>query len=129
MSWKTEILCWIGSLCFFTAIVVVLRVLDGRPLPDIKFGIAPNAIIGLLATLGEVLLLVPVSAAIGQIKWLQALQKKPMEDFCTIDQASRGTWGSALLLVHRRGGYDNHLWVLLTPSPKRHICFQKWEFD
>lgn len=103
--WKIEILSWIGSLCFFIAIIVVLQVLNGRPLPDLRFGITPNAIIGLLATFAQALLIMPISSAIGQTKWLQALRKHPMDDLRMVDEASRGPWGSFSLIVHRKGGY------------------------
>jgi len=105
MSWKYEILSWIGSLCFFISVIAVLAVLNGRPLPQMMFGITPNALIGLLATFAELLLIVPVHAALGQTKWLRSLRKKPMDDFRKIDEASRGPWGSVLLLARRTGGY------------------------
>lgn len=73
IPWKLEILSWIGSLCFFIAIIVVLRVLNGRPLPDLQYGIQPNAILGLLATFGQSLLIAPVSSALGQIKYDQSV--------------------------------------------------------
>lgn len=92
------------GLLFFIAIIVVLRVLDGRPLPNTKIGITPNAIVGLLATFLELSLVVPVNSAVGQIKWLRALQARPMQEFRTIDEASRGPWGSLLLLARRSGG-------------------------
>lgn len=105
IPWKLEILCWIGSLCFFIAIIVVLRVLNGRPLPDLQFGIQPSAILGLLATFGQALLIAPVSSALGQIKWLQALEERPMNNFETLDKASRGSFGSTLLIAGRKSGY------------------------
>ncbi|KAF2815304.1 uncharacterized protein BDZ99DRAFT_378589 [Mytilinidion resinicola] len=114
MPWKLEILSWIGSLCFFIASIIVLRVLDDRPLPDVQFNITPNAIIGLLATFAEVLLIVPVNSAIGQLKWLQALRKRPMDDFRTIDEASRGPWGSVLLLARRKGGLIAYFGAFIT---------------
>ncbi|KAK2763923.1 hypothetical protein FQN54_009542 [Arachnomyces sp. PD_36] len=114
LPWRLEILSWLGSLCFFIAIVIVLRVLDGRPLPDLRFGISPNAIIGLLATFAEFLLIVPVHSAIGQIKWLQALQTRPMDNFRTIDEASRGPWGSILLLARRNGGLTASFGAVVT---------------
>ncbi|EEA19442.1 conserved hypothetical protein [Talaromyces marneffei ATCC 18224] len=110
ISWKFEILSWIGSLCFFIAILVVLNVLNGRPLPDLQYGITPNAIIGLLATFGQALLLMPVSSALGQMKWLQALEKRPMDNFETLDKASRGPLGSTKLIVGRKSG----LWTYTT---------------
>ena len=103
-AWKIEILCYIISLCFFVAIVVVLRYFDNRPLPKLQFGITPNAVVNALTTGFELFLLVPVNGAIGQVKWLQALHKKPLDNFRAFDEASRGPWGSALLLVQRRGG-------------------------
>lgn len=93
-----------GSLLFFIAIIVVLRVLDGRPLPNTKIGITPNAIVGLLATFLELSLVVPMNSAVGQIKWLRALRARPMHEFSTIDEASRGPWGSLFLLARRSGG-------------------------
>jgi hypothetical protein len=103
-QWMPEILSWVASLCFFIATVVTLWVFDNRPLPNLRFGITPNAIIGLLATFVEFFLIIPVSSAIGQIKWIQALESQPMDDFRAFDEASRGPWGSLLLLVRRRGG-------------------------
>jgi hypothetical protein len=82
----------------------VLRVLDGQPLPNTKIGITPNAIVGLLATFVELSLVVPVNSAFGQIKWLRALRARPMQEFRTIDEASRGPWGSFILLTRRSGG-------------------------
>lgn len=105
MPWKFELLSWICGFCFTIATVVLLIVLHGRPLPNLRFGITPNAIINLLSTFAEVFLMVPVSSAMGQIKWLQALQKRPMDEFRLIDEASRGPWGSTVLLSRRKGGY------------------------
>lgn len=105
IPWKLEILSWIGSLCFFIAIIVLLKVLNNRPLPDLQYGITPNAILGLLATLGQALLISPVSSALGQMKWLQALEKRPMDNFETLDKASRGPLGSTLLIAGRKSGY------------------------
>jgi hypothetical protein len=115
IPWKFEILAWVASCCFFVAIVVVLRAFDGRPLPKLKYGITPNALIGLLSTFAEFLLIVPVQSAIGQLKWLQAMRKRPLNDFRVIDEASRGPWGSLLLLVKRKGGYVLHQLLYMLP--------------
>ncbi|KUL83997.1 hypothetical protein ZTR_07092 [Talaromyces verruculosus] len=104
IPWKLEILSWIGNLCSFIAIIVVLNVLKGRPLPDLQYGITPNAILTLLATFGQALLIAPVSSALGQMKWLQALEKRPMDNFETLDKASRGPLGSAFLIADRKSG-------------------------
>ncbi|KAH8724375.1 hypothetical protein GQ44DRAFT_740499 [Phaeosphaeriaceae sp. PMI808] len=114
IHWKFQILSWTSSLCFFVATVAVLRVLEGQPLPDLRNGITPNAIIGLLATFTEFLLIIPVNSAFGQLKWLDALQTRPMDDFRAIDEASRGPWGSLKLLVRRIGGLAASFGALVT---------------
>jgi Protein of unknown function (DUF3176) len=103
-TWKVEILGWLGSLGCFIAIFVFLRVLDHRPLPSLRYGITPNAIIGLLASFVQILLLVPVTSSIGQLKWLRALRRRPIYTFQALDRASRGPWGSFLLLIRGSGG-------------------------
>jgi hypothetical protein len=105
LPWKLEIFSWIMSLVFFIAIVVALLIFNGHALPDLPLGINPNAIIQVLATFGEAFLMVPVTSALGQMKWNRALQVRPVDDIRAVDQASRGPWGSAILLVRRRGGY------------------------
>lgn len=102
--WKVEVLSWIASACCFTALVITLKVFDGHPLPDLKFGITPGAIIQILSTVGEFFLEISFGSGIGQLKWLNALQKAPLSDFHAIDEASRGAWGSAVLIASRRGG-------------------------
>lgn len=94
----------VASLLFFLAIVVVLKVFDKKSLPDLPLNISLNAVVGLLATFGEFLLMVPVASSIGQIKWLRACKKRPMNEFRFLDEASRGPWGGVLLLVHTKGG-------------------------
>lgn len=91
-------------MCFFAAIVVALVVFNGNTVPDLPLEITPNAIIQVLATFGQAFLMVPVTSALGQMKWNRALRVKPVEDFRAMDEASRGVWGSVLLLVHKRGG-------------------------
>lgn len=44
----------------------------------------------------------PVSMAISQTKWTWFLQDRPLYDFHAIDQASRGFWGSLVLLSRVR---------------------------
>ncbi|TRX88464.1 hypothetical protein FHL15_010654 [Xylaria flabelliformis] len=100
LAWKGEIFSWLGSLAFFIAIVGILIYVKDKLLSDLQYlHITPNAIIGLLATFAQSLLLKPIDSAIGQVKWLRSLQKRPIDDFRVIDAASRGPWGSATSLV------------------------------
>ncbi|KAM0451948.1 hypothetical protein ACHAPV_009763 [Trichoderma viride] len=104
IAWKVEFLAWIASACCFIALIITLKVFDGHPLPDLKFGISPGAIIQLLSAIGEFFLEISFGSGLGQLKWLNALQKTPLADFHTIDEASRGAWGSVVLIAKRRGG-------------------------
>ena len=127
LSWKWELISWFGGLSFFVTIIAVLGVLNGRPMPNLLFGITPNALIGLLATLAEFLLIVPVHSAVGQIKWLQALQKRPMDEFRIIDEASRGPWGSVLLLSRRKGGYVLFLYNMHLRNDLDSLDLVRWD--
>lgn len=104
IAWKVEFLSWIASACCFVALIIALKVFDGNPLPQLKFGISPGAIIQLISAIGEFFLEISFGAGLGQLKWLNALQTKPLADFHTIDEASRGAWGSVVLIAKRRGG-------------------------
>ncbi|KAM0446006.1 hypothetical protein ACHAO4_009594 [Trichoderma viride] len=104
IAWKVEFLAWIASACCFIALSITLKVFDGHPLPDLKFGISPGAIIQLLSAIGEFFLEISFGSGLGQLKWLNALQKTPLADFHTIDEASRGAWGGVVLIAKRRGG-------------------------
>ncbi|KAK1640639.1 hypothetical protein BDP81DRAFT_296806, partial [Colletotrichum phormii] len=46
--------------------------------------------------------MIPVSTALSQSKFTWFLKPKPLYDFCLLDQASRGAWGSMKLLSRLR---------------------------
>lgn len=102
-----------------------MRIVDDRPSPNLQFGITPNSIVSLLATFAEALMIVPVNAAIGQTKWLEAFQEKPIDHFRTIDEASRGPIGSIFLLAGRKGGYVCRAVLLPSSSIKQEKEFLK----
>jgi hypothetical protein len=58
-----------------------------------------------LSKVASAALLLPVSEALGQLKWswFQGGKSQKMWDFEIFDNASRGPWGSLLLLVRTRG--------------------------
>ncbi|PNP51314.1 hypothetical protein THARTR1_08071 [Trichoderma harzianum] len=114
IAWKVEVSSWIASASCFIALVIALKVFDGHPLPQLKFGITPSAIVQILSTLGEFFLETSYSSGIGQLKWLNALQKTPLADFHAIDEASRGAWGSVVLIASRRGGLVAALGAFIT---------------
>ena len=81
--------------------VVILSVLSDKKLP----GWPVSFILNLLARIASGALLLPVSEALGQLKWNWFHEKssKKMWDFEIFDNASRGIWGSVLLLIRTKG--------------------------
>lgn len=102
--WILEWLSWSVALLAIAGIVGVLAAFNHRPIPDWPYGITIGALVSLLATIANVGLAGPISAGIGQAKWLWFAKERTMADFELIDSASRGPYKSAILLVRGKGG-------------------------
>ncbi|KAH5221211.1 hypothetical protein HBH68_037640 [Parastagonospora nodorum] len=105
--WLLEIVSWLFSAICMAAVIGVLIYLRDEPLS--KWHIAKqtpltlNAFISILSKLAGAALLLPVSEALGQLKWSWFLEhSKQMWDFEIFDNASRGPWGSMLLLIRTK---------------------------
>ncbi|KAF2653136.1 hypothetical protein K491DRAFT_603420 [Lophiostoma macrostomum CBS 122681] len=108
--WLMEIISWSLSALCIAAIVIVLHHYQHQPLPKWPLGLTLNAYISVLAKFASAALLLPVSEALGQLKWSwfqtnsgKDKQSKKMWDFELFDNASRGPWGSFMLLLRTRG--------------------------
>ena len=110
--WVPEIVASILSVASLMAVVWILRVFEGRSISDNQLPdwLTPNSIIAAISTLNRVCLLVPVSSAISQEAWLwvsskrhKAAYQSRLIDLDLSDNASRGAWGSLVLLVRARG--------------------------
>ncbi|KAF2262248.1 hypothetical protein CC78DRAFT_582734 [Lojkania enalia] len=106
-KWLLEIISWsISALCMAT-ILTVLLVLEDRPLSTwpLTSSFSLNTFIATIARIASAALLLPVSEALGQLKWSWFFQgtSKKMWDFEIFDNASRGPWGSLQLLVRTKG--------------------------
>ncbi|KAE9973212.1 hypothetical protein EG327_009243 [Venturia inaequalis] len=97
--WFWEITSITITLLSFLAIIITLRVFDGKPLPEIPFGITLNTIASLLGTVVKTTLLLVVSSALSQLKWLWFHEReRRLQDLQVYDEASRGPWGAMVLL-------------------------------
>lgn len=103
--WTWETLSWLTALCFMAATVTVLVVYDQKTIPQWHWGLTINALVSVLVTFTRSALMVPVSEAIGQLKWLWFRDQRILEDFEKFDDASRGPWGSLGLLWRLKGWY------------------------
>jgi hypothetical protein len=106
--WLLEIVSWVFSAVCMTAVIAVLIYLKDDPLSKWslaeKTGLTLNAYISILSKMAGAALILPVSEALGQLKWSWFQQNsKQMWDFEIFDNASRGPWGSVLLLLRTKG--------------------------
>jgi hypothetical protein len=117
--WLVEILSWIFSAVCMVAIITVLIILKDQKLTKWslaeKTGLTLNAYISVLSKMAGAALILPVSEALGQLKWSWFLgHSKQMWDYEIFDNASRGPWGSLLLLVRTKGKSLAALGALVT---------------
>ncbi|KAI9698028.1 MAG: hypothetical protein M1836_004381 [Candelina mexicana] len=113
--WLWEILSLVTSIGATAGIVGVLLHFDSRPLPKWPYSITLNALISVLATISKAALLLPISEALSQLKWLWfRTGRKPLDDFDKFEQASRGPWGSARLFFQLRAKHFASLGALVT---------------
>jgi hypothetical protein len=103
--WLLEIISWTLSAACMTGIIIVLFVYKDKGIPKWPLNLTLNAYISVLAKISSAALLLPVSEALGQLKWswFNKGNSKKMWDFEIFDNASRGPWGSLLLLVRTKG--------------------------
>jgi hypothetical protein len=95
------------------AIIAILALLKDQPLAKWPLGLS---VMTVLSKIASAALILPISEAIGQLKWswFHGKESKDAFDFEIFDKASRGAWGSILLLFRTRGKSLAALGALLT---------------
>lgn len=111
-TWLLEILSLLASLIFFSVLVVLLLLFDGKPVFQ-WHRVSLNALVAIVSTATKACLAFAVAEAMAQWKWIWFAQRsRPLVDFNRIDQASRGTVGSLQLIWHTKA-------MLVLPGPTR----------
>jgi hypothetical protein len=113
--WPWEWLCELLAIGSLGAMVFTLWYYQDRPQAEWRQSyFTLNGLVAFLATLTKTGLAIPVSAAIGQRKWLRFLpggkgkeRARRLGDFETFDEASRGSLGSAKLVISLNLWYDS----------------------
>jgi hypothetical protein len=97
-TWLVEIISIFFSMLSLLAILILLTVYDGKLLFR-WYRASLNAMISVFATISRMLLAVAVSSSLGRWRWNWfAKRRHPLEDFESMDTASRGAWGRVQLL-------------------------------
>ena len=101
-TWFLEIGALILAICAFIVILVLLLHYNGHP----QFqwhGVTLNAVVSVLATVARIGIVLPVAESLAQWKWMHFSKRpEPLEDFDLLDDASKGSRGSLLLLWEKR---------------------------
>ncbi|KAG2002771.1 hypothetical protein GB937_009537 [Aspergillus fischeri] len=99
-EWLLESISSVVALGLLLGIAIIFWYMDNRPLSAWGGRVSLNATISILTTACTTALMHGVSAFIGQSKWLHFKNRpRKLADFETFDGASRGVWGSILLLT------------------------------
>ncbi|KAJ8113489.1 hypothetical protein OPT61_g4394 [Boeremia exigua] len=111
--WLFEITSWTLSAACMGAIVGILIYSQDQPLSQRPLVLG---VVNVLSKVAAAALILPISEAIGQLKWswFQDGKSKEMIDFEIFDKASRGAWGSFLLLFRTKGRSLAALGAVLT---------------
>lgn len=91
-----------GSLLSIICVGLVLVVLfeaNDRALAAWPLWIQPNSLIAVFTTVGKSAMMVPIASCISQLKWRHfELRANRLSHLQLLDEASRGPWGSLMLL-------------------------------
>ncbi len=115
--WMPELFASLLSMVSFVSLVFVLRNNYGKAPNqiDLPLSIGLNGLVALPSTVNRVALMVPVGSAMSQEVWLwfSSTRRGPvyrarLRDLESSDAASRGAWGSLLLLFRARTRYSQY---------------------
>lgn len=102
LSWWQEIAWCIFATTLLLALVGLLKTYDKKPAPE--WFVSLNAVVAAIATICRASMVIPVSECLSQLKWNAfARSQRPVNDLKAFDQASRGPFGSLMLLFKTRG--------------------------
>jgi hypothetical protein len=103
--WIWDFLSLLLSLLSMFAVIITCGFYNKVPLTYWPSPMTPHAFIAMFIALAQVGLIVPIYSAIGQLKWLWfSSGERPLVDFETFDEASRGHIGGLKLIGTLKGG-------------------------
>jgi hypothetical protein len=103
-SWYYETIALCFSIACFIATICILEVYNQQSTPQFSYGLTLNTVISVLATASKSSLIFVVGECIGELKWIWFRDVlKPLSNLQAYDSASRGPWGSILILLQDKG--------------------------
>ncbi|KAH8760383.1 hypothetical protein F5883DRAFT_425790, partial [Diaporthe sp. PMI_573] len=96
--WLWEVSSIAAATFALAAIVITLVIHRGRPLPQWPSAITTNALVAVFTAIFKACLMMPIAECMGQLKWLWYQKPRPLGYMEQWDLASRGPWGSLLLI-------------------------------
>lgn len=96
--WMKELGALLLSFSSLLCIILILRIHEGRPLPDWPLSITINSLVSIFSTIMGMTLVVPLAECISQAKWLWFQHHHPLSDMEVYDRGSRGPWGALEML-------------------------------
>ena len=80
----------------------MLATLKDKRIPDWPSGLSVNAILSVLVTVMKGATGITIAECLSQLKWSWFKRQRKLGDLETFDEASRGAWGAAILLITPR---------------------------
>ncbi|KAF2797187.1 hypothetical protein K505DRAFT_226392, partial [Melanomma pulvis-pyrius CBS 109.77] len=97
----------VGVICT-TLTATILFLLNGKSLNLWTLPIQPNSLVAIFSTIAKSALLVSIGECISQLKWMHFddVRPKALSQIQVFDDASRGPWGSLVLLWKTRKSFN-----------------------
>ncbi|KAJ9611536.1 hypothetical protein H2200_004720 [Cladophialophora chaetospira] len=89
------------ALAALAAIVITLALHEGKTLPKWPSMISINSLIAVFTAILKAAMLLPIAEGLSEMKWMWFATSRPLTDLDRLDLASRGPWGSFLLVFMR----------------------------
>lgn len=114
-TWLWEILAVSFSILCFLVVICLLRAYEQKALPSFPHDLTLNTIISILSAASKSSMIYAVTASIGQLKWnWYYARKEQLQHIQLFDDASRGPWGSMMMLFSHKGWSLASLGALIT---------------
>ncbi|KAL3492056.1 hypothetical protein BJX62DRAFT_236690 [Aspergillus germanicus] len=97
-TWSWEIGAALLSVVGFALLISFLTKIHGTSYEFWQYTTSPNTVVSIITTITKAAAMVPISTCLNQLKWNHYEKSAPLGHMQTLDQSSRGPWGSLVVL-------------------------------